>query len=132
MLLSWRACQADHRLYQMLGSSGSDHNDPALDMIGMAPISGDCDTELLLEMESWGMSHDFVMRSFASFPYNHASVRSPVPPTTTTHTHTHTPRAAGAGVRGGRGEGGSHRVHLRERNHCGWSSRRCPHPRPTR
>ena len=34
---------------------------------------GDCDVNLMMKLEEWGFPHDFTMKSFKTFPYNHAS-----------------------------------------------------------
>ena len=34
---------------------------------------GDCDVNLMMRLEEWGFPHEFTMRSFKTFPFNHAS-----------------------------------------------------------
>ena len=39
----------------------------------MYVYTGDCDVNLMMRLEEWGFSHEFTMKSFKTFPFNHAS-----------------------------------------------------------
>ena len=64
---------AEARLAEMLGCAAPTQPNSAAQSVTSAVREGDCDAEMLKELEGWGMPHDFVLRSFKTFPYNHPS-----------------------------------------------------------
>jgi hypothetical protein len=64
---------AEARLAEMLGCNVPYGSQSAVRAGAPGVRESDCDIEMLKEIESWGMPHEFVMRSFKTFPYNHCA-----------------------------------------------------------
>ena len=64
---------AEARLAEMLGCAAPTYQSNSAQNATSAVRESDCDPEMLKELEGWGMPHEFVLRSFKTFPYNHPS-----------------------------------------------------------
>ena len=63
---------AEARLAEMLGCAPP-HSSRSRAAAEETPHDGDCDVNLMMKLEEWGLPHDFTVRAFKTFPFNHAS-----------------------------------------------------------